>query len=188
MNVLYRAPPLIRCAYLTVILLLAGTGFNAAFAHSFNLKMIFPGTIPADAMQAFLLASQEQDSHAFEESDGHLGGLDVYITFADQTFDGTTSATAPDIIALPLADVTLPAMAQTPFLPPIDPQSPRARDILARASNPALPPFEQRFRSATGHPPDPASKAIYVSARIISEAVRTANGLEDMQALQRNLK
>lgn len=184
----YGFTPLVRFAFLTVALHLAGAGFNPAFAHSFNLLMVLPEAVHTDAKQAFLLASEEQDRHALEESDGHLGGLDVYITFAIQTDIDAMSATVPDIIALPLAGVTLPAMVQTPFLPPIDPQSPRARNILARASNPALPPFEQRFSSATGRPPGPVAKAIYVSARIISEAVRTTNGVEDLRALQKNLK
>jgi len=56
-------------------------------------------------MQAFLLASGERDRHEAEESDGHLGGLDVYIRVFeinanDAALREKVVASEPNIIAL----------------------------------------------------------------------------------------
>lgn len=59
--------------------------FSPAWGHSFNIIFIAPISEPAgqSALEGFLFATREQDSHAFEESDGHLGGLDSYVFKVD---------------------------------------------------------------------------------------------------------
>ncbi|VAW22753.1 hypothetical protein MNBD_ALPHA11-1099 [hydrothermal vent metagenome] len=68
---------------------------NGALAHSFNVTLIIPlsGTDKAQGdqfLEGFMLATRERDGHPDEESDGHLGGLDVYVT----TIDGSENISA----------------------------------------------------------------------------------------------
>ncbi|MBT8433947.1 MAG: hypothetical protein KJN95_04770 [Gammaproteobacteria bacterium] len=60
---------------------------NNADAHSFNLIFIAPISDQSgrSALDGFLLATTEQDSHEFETSDGHLGGLDSHVYKVDNT-------------------------------------------------------------------------------------------------------
>ena len=52
-----------------------------AWAHSFNVALIIPASPEGrEIRDGFMLATTERDSHPDEESDGHLGGLDVYVT------------------------------------------------------------------------------------------------------------
>lgn len=54
-----------------------------ALAHSFTAALIVVGDSReaslAEAVRGFLLAADEQDGHANETSDGHLGGVDVHV-------------------------------------------------------------------------------------------------------------
>lgn len=54
-----------------------------ALAHSFTAALIVVDDILearlAEAVRGFLLAADEQDGHANETSDGHLGGVDVHV-------------------------------------------------------------------------------------------------------------
>jgi hypothetical protein len=57
---------------------------GGAKAHSFNVGLVIALSEQSDAnirqaRDGFLLATRERDSHPDEESDGHLGGLDVYL-------------------------------------------------------------------------------------------------------------
>ncbi len=68
---------------------------NGALAHSFNVTLIIPlsGMDEAQGKQfldGFMLATRERDGHPNEESDGHLGGLDVYVTTIDGGEDITS--------------------------------------------------------------------------------------------------
>jgi len=60
-----------------------------AQAHRFNVALVAPSsgwnsTVGETIFKRFMVATTERDNHADEESDGHLGGLDVYVTLADQ--------------------------------------------------------------------------------------------------------
>ena len=185
-----------RCLHMMILaglLTLAGGAFSAAFAHSFNTVLILPEATAGitDLEQAFLLASQERDSHAQEESDGHLGGLDVYLTFANEFDKNAIASAAADVIAAPLSskdtDLTLAEFALglgAVVLTAPDLEAPGAQALLARAADPSLPPFATRFRAATGRAPGPEAKAVYVTARQISQAVRAAGGVDDLALLR----
>ena len=74
--------------------LLAVFAMEKAEAHSFKVGFIIPlsGAEVAkgnDALDAMLLAADERDRHPGNESDGHLGGLDVYILKIDSNRDQT---------------------------------------------------------------------------------------------------
>ena len=57
---------------------------DPVLAHRFNVVLILPGST-TESEQArhirggFMLATTERDSHPDQQSDGHLGGLDVYV-------------------------------------------------------------------------------------------------------------
>jgi hypothetical protein len=168
---------------LALVMLLSIGGVRAASAHSFNTSMLVPASATNEPqldelMLAFLLASEERDSHPDETSNGHLGGLDVYITITSSP--AQISAASPDIIATPLAGITMPDIPGTAFLTAPDMTSDTAITMLATPADPSLPPFAQRFKAATGHAPGPEARAIYVSARLIGRAVRKAGGVADL--------
>jgi len=57
---------------------------GAAYAHSFSVAIISDDMGSPDLLQSavrgFLVASAERDGHSDETADGHLGGLDVFLT------------------------------------------------------------------------------------------------------------
>jgi len=68
---------------------------GAALAHRFNIVLVIPRSDAAPAQgrqirEGFMLATKERDSHPDQESDGHLGGLDVYVTAIDVQGDFAT--------------------------------------------------------------------------------------------------
>ncbi|VAV89074.1 hypothetical protein MNBD_ALPHA07-362 [hydrothermal vent metagenome] len=157
-------------------------GATPAAAHSFNLMMVLPASgidkpLQDDLMQAFLLASQERDSHADETSDGHLGGLDVFITFT--TNPNQIKTADPNIIATPLPGVDLIEISGAAVMRAPKMTSDGVTRVLRAASDPSLTPFAQRFQATTGRMPGPEAKAVYVTARIIGRAVREAGGVAD---------
>jgi len=158
----------------------------AALAHSFNLVILAPQNADLRQVmrQAFLIASGERDSHPAQESDGHLGGLDVYLGFADDT---ATPMPDPDIIADPLGGHDVADLAdtrKTVWLGPTDPTTDAALSMLATALDPALVPFAKAFLDATGQVPDHVAVATYLAARRVDLAVRALGGTEDKDALR----
>jgi len=164
----------------------------AAGAHSFNLVMIAPddAEIRQVMRQAFLIASAERDSHAAQESDGHLGGLDVYLGFAGIGDGEAAAALAPDILAAPLAGTdaaavtALAASLDVVSLAPADPNSAMSRDMLAQPLDPGLPAFAQAFEAETGQAPGAEAVAVYLAARRVDQAVRQLGGVGDAAGLR----
>lgn len=69
---------------LLCLMLLTGS----AYAHSFGVILIIPQSAEKDDSgkdyrNGFMLATSQRDSHPNEESDGHLGGLDVYVSVVE---------------------------------------------------------------------------------------------------------
>lgn len=162
----------------------------AAWAHSFNVVMVVPDDLAQgvrdDMAAAFLVASEEQDGHANEESDGHLGGLDVYITLAAVGDRARIDAADPDILALPLAGEARSGDAV--ILRAIDAGSPKAAGFLNRAAGAGFSPFADRFATRTGRTPGTEATAAYLAARHIDLAVRELEGVEDRAELANLLK
>ncbi|HSG95807.1 MAG TPA: hypothetical protein VLA28_09815, partial [Afifellaceae bacterium] len=72
---------------------------GAAYAHSFNVALLVGSSGPAagedeQVRDGFLLATRERDSHPDEESDGHLGGLDVYLLMVEDRGDPVANVRA----------------------------------------------------------------------------------------------
>lgn len=162
----------------------------AALAHSFNVVMAVPDDLAQDVRNdmtaAFLVASEELDSHEGEESDGHLGGLDVYITLAGLGDRDRIASAEPDILALPLnGDIR---SGDAVVLGPMDANSPEASEFLARPAAANLAGFADRFSARTGREPGPEARGAYLAARRIDLAVRTLEGVGDRAALANLLK
>ncbi len=161
----------------------------AALAHSFNVVVALPPGLSdaarADVSAAFLVASAERDGHAEEESDGHLGGLDVYLTLAGADDTARIAAARPDIVVWTTG--VAGAAGDAVALSPLPVSSARASDYLARASAPGLPAFAARFTDRTGQAPGAQATATYLAARQIDEAVRALAGVDDRAGLAERL-
>jgi len=80
--------PLRRLALLAALPVMFVAG--GLHAHSFDLALLLPLSGPerelGERMRAgFMEATREFDAHPGQESDGHLGGLDVYVTVVDSS-------------------------------------------------------------------------------------------------------
>jgi hypothetical protein len=162
----------------------------AAWAHSFNVVMVVPDDLAQglrdDMTAAFLVASEERDGHANEESDGHLGGLDVYITLAALGDRARIDAADPDIMALPMAGNAQSGDAV--ILEAMDAGSPQAVAFLNSPAGAGFAPFATRFSDRAGRTPGVEATAAYLAARRIDLAVRQLQGVDDRAKLAALLK
>ena len=177
--------------HLCLTLAILSTGAGAALAHSFNLLLIVPAEAQAgeDMRLAVLLAADERDGHPDNHSDGHLGGLDVYLTDTMQLSAPEAWGEAePDIVI----DVLMARFAgeEEPDWLRISLQDLELIDrqaTLNEAADPSVAPFAERFRAETGREPGAAVEAAYVAARIVDLIVRPLDDGGDAEALRREL-
>ena len=177
---------------------------STAVAHSFNLVFLAPLAKESgkSALNGFLLATREQDSHENEESNGHLGGLDSYI-FRVDTMEGeatllhrlenTIRESKPLFAAgLDLNTATL-NMLESNGVVVVEPMSSGfwasltadpGQLKLINGKN-----FIIAFRRAYGHDPDLQAIHGYLAARIIATVVRNSDdlALEDPGELKQAL-
>lgn len=179
-----------------IALVLATSGGHVR-AHSFDVGFMAPLSGPdahqgQQALDGFLLATRERDGHAFEESDGHLGGLDSYVIRIDSSrgaeavrgqldelFDGDgivflTGVSVPDTLAV--AGV-VPDDNQSIL---VDPVGSAVYRSAASAPESLVTmddiPLSTAFREAYGYEPDVYAIGGYVAARFIAAAVLAAEG------------
>ena len=171
--------------------LLAGLCVNTVFAHSFNVVLVAPfNESTGQAMlDGFLLATREQDSHEFEESDGHLGGLDSYV-FRVDSFVGAGQLEVVIRESVPLFAVgdvgpgktrQLLAQHQVVLVDPVASKS--WASTLANLDRLTLingDPLLIAFEQAYGYIPGPEALRGYFAARIIATVVR--NSSEDLRS------
>ncbi|MFV2091677.1 MAG: ABC transporter substrate-binding protein [Hyphomicrobiales bacterium] len=183
-------------AFLLTVLLLGSVSIKPALAHRFNVALVIEfATGKAEQgrqyRQGFMLATTERDAHAGEESDGHLGGLDVYVSEINAGGDLSAELAriaAPgdiDIVATfgspgtwSLANKLL-AGADIALLPPG--QSPFARPELPGVAN-----FMAAFENRYGGKPSAFAAQGYHAARRIDVAVRAQGKADDKAALRRS--
>jgi ABC-type branched-subunit amino acid transport system substrate-binding protein len=163
-----------------------------AAAHSFNVGLIIApieaaGTDARQVRDGFVLATRERDSHPDEESDGHLGGLDVYLYPVDlrrESLAGVRELLQRhqiDILAVIGPDGTVADIrpllegSQAVLLPP------------GRLRSPPTRAFADAFAAAFGYPPSLPAAEGYNAARRIDAAVRPLGGVGDREALRRAL-
>jgi ABC-type branched-subunit amino acid transport system substrate-binding protein len=184
-------------------------------AHSFNLGFVAPLSGPrADtgqqALDGFMLATTEQDAHLFEESDGHLGGLDSYVIKIDSSVDDKTTIERIEKLLenkQPLFVVgnlspgftshisDLVNNSQAVLVNPVD--SVMWQQIVGapeKLTTMSAEPFNPKFEAAYGYQPNANVRKGYIAARLIAATVISLpeSSLEDrdelMRALNRYLK
>jgi len=164
-------------------------------AHSFNVSFLVPMGSSTDVLSGAILASDERDSHAGQDSDGHLGGLDVFFDIVSWNYlagdiNRIVMESAPDIIVFlgtPMDDRVVPARFAN-----VGPWIVTLRDVSAKAERDFLgagdASFAARFRARYGVEPSENARLAYVAARLIDIAVRAQGGAEDKDSLARAVR
>lgn len=160
-----------------------------AWAHSFSVVLIVPADAPQiarDMERAFLLAADERDQHPDNHADGHLGGLDVYLSVMEVTDTEAIANVPADIVADPLHVPSAIHPDDTPlWVFGGDIEVLNREHVLGTAADPRLPSFPARFEAATGRPPPSEAEAAYLAARLIDVIVRPLDDAADAPALRR---
>lgn len=160
---------------------------GALWAHSFDAALVVSDdadpAIQQDMMHAFLLASEETDGHEGQESDGHLGGMDVYLMLFQSSQSGALMQAGPDFIVLPMIG-DAPALNASDAVVVTPSAAADSNAVLASAANPAMAPFAARFRELTGRQPGLEAQAVYVMARRIDVAIRATDSVADRAVLR----
>lgn len=177
----------IRClAGFLIVIAAAGMALSVtpADAHSFNVTLVIPSSPEGrEIRDGFMLATTERDSHPDEESDGHLGGLDVYVTVieAGGNLAVNLGGQADIVAAFGTAD-TLSRIAEglegTGAVMLTPGQSPFAGPETA-----GVAAFKTAYEAAYGAPPTSRAADGYNAARRIDHAVRPLDGADDRAAL-----
>ncbi|WP_306259484.1 hypothetical protein [Pararhizobium sp. IMCC21322] len=170
-----------------IIGLVAGADPSPALAHEFTVAIVGDGladdpvTHVAEAVRGFIVATRENDGHAFETSDGHLGGLDVQIWVLPP---GGAAAVA-ELVGSPAetADIAL-LLGPVPSAMGIGDAALGLATIFVRPA--ALPSpdlraasgFAGRFRAQFGHEASEAAEQGYNAARRIDRAIRASGDLD----------
>jgi hypothetical protein len=172
-----------------VALLLVALSFatvGTAQAHSFTVALNVVGddqpTVLASAIRGMRLAATERDGHADETSDGHLGGLDLFIL------------PRPEGVPHGIAWLKGAPPGEPDIIVIIGPSDAVATEIQAsRTETVAIgsgvvpddtpPVFAERFRAAYGIAPDRQAAEGYNAARRIDLAVRAQAGVADREKL-----
>ena len=172
--------------------ILAATLSGAAAAHSFSVAIIASDAESAarlpSTVRGFLVASAERDGHPDETADGHIGGLDVFVTplpaEAANAITGLIGAT-PESYEVAVVLGANPAAAR-------DVQGVVATTIIVAPGT--LPDDAQRYGFAEQYekrfraPADLAAKQGYNAARRIDLAVRRFGDLSDTTAIRQALR
>lgn len=137
-----------------------------------------------------MLATKERDGHPDQESDGHLGGLDVYVSVIDG--QGNVAADIRRIMTSGKVDIVAAFGPETTLslirkllddkkialLPPG--QSPFSKSDL-----PGVVAFISAYEREYGNRPSAQAAQGYNAARRIDNAVRTQGGVDDTGELLR---
>lgn len=167
---------------------------NVVLAHSFVVTL--DATVAAEpvqlasAIQGMRLAASERDSHAAETSDGHLGGVDLFIRVQPATaangitwLKGSPNTGATIIVDFSGSDVA-PARVSDAGAVVISPGAlPPDTTWTASAREPAAG-FAARYHAAYGRAPDRQAAQGYNAGLRIDRAVRDNGGVHDTEALR----
>lgn len=165
---------------------------DSAKAHSFNVALIIaltehPAADIRQVRDGFLLATRERDSHPDEESDGHLGGLDVYLYPVDLERESVPAVRA--LLQREQIDI-LAIIGPDEAASEIGPLVADSRTVLLAPGRLRAPPttdFTTAFEGAFGYSPSEPAAEGYNAARRIDAAVRPLGGVDDRAALRRAL-
>ncbi len=186
-----------RIALLFLVLIAVNATFHSsAFADRFYVALILPLSGPESASgrqirEGFMLATTERDSHPEEESDGHLGNLDSYVSVIDANGNvaddikrlssesrinivaAFTSAKTQSQISRLLkgTNIALLLPGETPF---------------ADNKSPAVANFISSYQRAYGARPSSMAAQGYNAARRLDTAVRAQGGIADLTPLKQS--
>ncbi len=164
-----------------------------AFSHSFNVMLVVPLSgeqeeAGAQFRNGFMLATTERDAHANQESDGHLGGLDVYVSVLDlnEVADSDVSDFAAqndiniviatgDMATISKTRALLAAQGVGLLITGVAPQVNSEMAVVAA--------FRANFERAYGAVPVAEAVQGYNAAQRIEIAVRSQAGVGDGEAL-----
>jgi len=163
-----------------------------AWAHSFNVALIIPDTPEGrDIRDGFMLATTERDSHPDEHSDGHLGGLDVYVTVIEVT--GQKAGDIGQLVRQGQIEIVAPFGSGEMLSEIIKILEGRGVVLLSPGTTPFSRPdlpgvaaFLSAYEKAYGTSPSPEAAEGYNAARRIDQAVRPLEGVDDLEALRRS--
>jgi ABC-type branched-subunit amino acid transport system substrate-binding protein len=172
-------------------------GCGPARAHSFNLGFVTTLTGPhasrgKQALDGFLLATGERDAHPGEESDGHLGGLDVYVFRIDSNLGaeavrrrlrellrGQRLMFVTGVYEPGVMEAVDEAVRGTEalFVDPTDSAMFRASGgDSKKLSTMTQKEFSASFRHKYGYEPGASAARGYIAARLIAATVRALEG------------
>lgn len=171
---------------------------DPALAHRFNVALVMPlsGAASDQGRQirnGFMLATRERDSHPDQDSDGHLGGLDVYVSVIDAAgnvaADIRRMAThgAIDIVAAVGTGTRLPRIARLLDGKNVALLSP-GRSPFAQSDLPAVAAFVAAYGKEFGVSPTSRAARGYHAARRLGAAVRAQGGVGDRASLRRHFR
>lgn len=185
-----RVQTAIKRSFLVVAVWMALSG--NALAHSFTAALIVADdnreASLAEVVRGFLLAADEQDGHANETSDGHLGGVDVHVLPLPQDAAGLVEG----LIGTPTepADVVV-------VLGPQSAASEAAREYQSTStvllqvvlpvgwdSDEGTDSFVARYQRAYGTAPGVLAATGYHAARRLDVAIRPLDGVIPRAALE----
>ena len=180
---------------LTGATLLAISG--AAQAHRFSVLLLVPLSGPEAGVgeqnrNGFMLATTERDAHPDQESDGHLGGVDVYVSTFDTESSPAAEPPAPadgggfDVIAV----LAGREGSDYPWLESLSGAKLYSRPTpfaQGSSSEPAVTAFTEAFQRQYGVTPSADAAQGYDAARRIDAAVREEGGVSNPAALQDRL-
>ncbi|SFF25183.1 hypothetical protein SAMN04488523_1394 [Sulfitobacter brevis] len=170
---------------------------KVAIAHNFVVTLDATGAahpVQLDsAVQGMRLAAGERDSHAAETSDGHLGGIDLFIRFRPANAgDGIEWLKgAPDKVATIIVDFSGSETAMSQVASGgavvIGPGA-LPRDEIWSADTVDLPTgFAARYLANFGSMPDRRAAQGYNAALRIDQAVRSSGAVLDSDTLRQSL-
>ena len=166
---------------------------SPALAHSFNVVLVIDSVDSAsnqgsELVDGFLLATAERDSHPSQESDGHLGGLDVYLTVIMVT--SSPAKAIEEIVQNANIDIVA-AMVREPVQAMIS-QGLDSENIaflvpgktpFSDSRRPGVAAFISAYESKYDTSPSLRAAQGYNAARRIDLAVRSQGGIESKALL-----
>ena len=163
-------------------------------AHSFNLGFVAPMSGPrADsgqqALDGFMLATTEQDAHQFEESDGHLGGLDSYVIKIDSALDEKATIDRIENLLRNNKPLFVAGIFSSELVGEISARLKHSNAVLVNPVGSAMwqrvvetpekltsmsgESFNIKFKRVYGYTPNANVRQGYIAARLIASTVRS---------------
>ena len=183
---------------------------SEGWAHSFNLGFVAPmsgsrADFGQQALDGFMLATTEQDAHAFEESDGHLGGLDSYVIKIDSSVDDKTTIDQIENLLRNNKPLFVAGILSSELAGEISARLKHSDAVLVNPVDSAMwqqlvenpdklktmsgESFYIKFKAVYGYAPNSNVRKGYIAARLIASTVRSLpeSLLEDRGELRRAL-